>query len=178
MSLIAPLIWLPSENILFRSSPNNLIAIFAFVPDSIASIRWLIGCPISMFAPVIVPNFSRTSATSSLRERSFNSNGASISETLTPNACSSNSARPVFRATVCISGIVINNSSARCPILLLSSSEIPGRELILIVNDPSLNEGRKLRPSVKNTPRATTKSPIVLPRVTRLCASTQVSAFS
>ena len=105
-------------------------------------------------------------------------NGASISETLTPNACSSNSARPVFRATVCISGIVINNSSARCPILLLSSSEIPGRELILIVNDPSLNEGRKLRPSVKNTPRATTKSPIVLPRVTRLCASTQVSAFS
>ena len=166
------------ENILFRSSPNSLMAIFAFVPDNMASIRWLIGCPISMFAPVIVPSFSRTSATSSLRERSPSSNGASISDTFTPNACSSSSARPVLRATVCISGMVNSNSSARCPILLLSSSEIPGRELILIVNEPSLKEGRKLRPSVKNTPSATMKRAIVPPSVTRLCASTQDSAFS
>ena len=174
---IAPFIWLPRENILFRSSPNSLMAILALVPLSIASIRWLMGCPISIFAPVMVPNFSSTSAISSVRERSFSSNGASISDTFTPKACSSSSARPVLRATVCISGMDSRSSSARCPILSLSSSEIPGNELMLIVNDPSLNGGRNERPKVKKNPRAMMNSPMVLPKVTRLWDNTQVSAF-
>ena len=149
---------------------------FAFVPDNMASIRWLIGWPISILAPIIVPSFSRTSANISLRERSFNSNGASISETFTPSACSSSSARPVLRATVCISGMVSSNSSARCPILSLSSKEIPGSEEILIVNDPSLNGGRKERPSVKKQISATTNKPMVPPNTLFLCPSTKVSA--
>ena len=165
---IAPFISLPKENILFKSSPKSLIAILAFVPDSIASIRWLIGWPISIFAPVIVPSFSRTSAMSSLRERSFSSNGASISEVFTPRACSSSSARPVLRATVCISGIVNSNISARCPILLLSSREIPGSEDILMVNEPSLKGGKKERPNVKKHPKATINRAMVLPNVIRL----------
>ena len=45
---------------------------------------------------------------------------------------------------------------------------MPGSELILMVNEPSLNEGRKLRPSVKNTPKAIRKRTMVLPSVTRL----------
>lgn len=73
-----------------------------------------------MFAPVIVPSFSRTSATSSLRGRSSVQTVPRFPKTFTPSACSSSSARPVLRATVCISGIVSSNSSARCPILLLS----------------------------------------------------------
>ena len=148
----------------------------AFVPLSIASIRWLIGWPISTFAPTIVPNFSRTSATNSLRERSFNSNGASISETFTPSACSSSSARPVLRATVCISGMLSSNSSARCPILSLSSNEMPGKEDMLIVNEPSLKGGRNERPNVKKHTRATTNKPIVLPSTIFLCPSTNANA--
>ena len=147
----------------FKSSPNSLIAILAFVPDSMASIRWLIGWPISTLAPTIVPSFSRTSATSSLRERSFSSNGASISDTFTPKACSSSSARPVLRATVCISGMESSSSSARCPILSLSSSEMPGRDDMLIVNEPSLNGGRNERPNVKKQASATANRPMVPP---------------
>ena len=142
-----------------------------------ASIRWLIGCPISTLAPTIVPNLVRTSAMSSLRDRSFNSNGASISETFTPRACSSSSARPVLRATVCISGIESNNSSARCPILSLSSNEMPGREEMLMVNDPSLKGGKKERPNVKKQINATINRPIVLPNTLFLCSSTKVSAI-
>ena len=78
----------------------------------------------------------------------------------------------LFASTI----VALTLTPVLCSYLLGSNKT--NKELILIVNDPSLNEGRKLRPSVKNTPRATTKSPIVLPRVTRLCASTQVSAFS
>ncbi|CDE04372.1 unknown [Bacteroides uniformis CAG:3] len=173
---MALLISLPRVNMRFRSSPNSLMAMFAFVPDSMASIRWLIGWPISTFAPTMVPSFSRTSATSSLRERSFNSNGASISETFTPRACSSSSARPVLRATVCISGMESSSSSARCPILSLSSREMPGSEEILMVNEPSLKGGRNERPRVKKQPSATTNSPIVPPSTPFLCPNTKVSA--
>ena len=143
---IAALIWFPTVNIRFKSVPNSLIAIFASVPESIASIRWEIGCPISILAPLIVDNFLRTSFITSSRLRSCNSKGASISETFTPKACSSNSARPVFRATVFISGTCNSNASARRPIWSDSSKEIPGSELTLIVKEPSLNGGKKLRP--------------------------------
>ena len=167
---------LPNENMRFRSSPNSLMAMLAFVPDSMASMRWLMGWPISTLAPTIVPSFSRTSATSSLRERPFSSNGASISDTFTPKACSSSSARPVLRATVCISGMESSSSSARCPILSLSSSEMPGREDMLMVNEPSLKGGRKERPSVKKQTSATANRPTVPPSTLFLCPSTKVSA--
>ena len=39
------------------------------------------------------------------------------------------------------------------PIWSLSSRDIPGNALILIVSEPSLKEGRKLRPNVNNTPK-------------------------
>lgn len=175
MSPVISLICLPSENIRFRSSPNSLMAMLALVPESMASMRWLMGCPISMFAPVMPPSFSRTSAINSWRERSFNSKGASSSDTFTPKACSSSSARPVFRATVCISGICNNNSSALRPMRSLSSSETPGSVLRLIVNEPSLKEGRKLCPSVKKHPSAMRNKATVLPSVTRLCFSTHTS---
>ena len=142
-SLICP----PMLYNLFRSFPNSLMAIFAFVPESMASIRWEIGWPISMFTPFSSPSRWRTSAKNSSRERSSSSKGASISETFTPRACSSNSARPVLRATVCISGISRRIFSAIRPMLSDSSREIPGMVLMLIVSDPSLNGGRKLRPS-------------------------------
>ena len=52
-SLTASFIWLPMANIRFRSSPNSLMAMLACVPLNMASIRWLMGCPISMLAPVM-----------------------------------------------------------------------------------------------------------------------------
>ena len=130
-----------------------------------------------MLAPLMVDNFSRTSFITASRLRSFKTNGASISDTFTPKACSSSSARPVLRATVWISGTCISNSSARRPISSDSSREMPGRELTLIVNEPSLNGGRKLRPSVKNIPNATRNRPIVHPNTIFLCANAPFKAL-
>ena len=175
---MASFIWLPISNILLRSSPNSLMAILACVPLSMASIRWLIGWPISILAPVITESFFLTSLSISSCERSFSSNGASISDTFTPSACSSSSARPVFLATVCISGIDSRIFSARRPILSDSSSDIPGKELMFIVSEPSLNFGRKLWPRVKNNPRAATKSIAVEATTGRLWASAHVSQCS
>ena len=123
------------------------MAILTLDPDNIALIRWVIGVPISIFTPGITFIFSRISANTSSFERLSSTNGASISEVFTPNACSSSSARPVLRPTVCTSGTDNRISSAIRPILSDSSSEIPGRVLMLIVNEPSLNGGRKLRPN-------------------------------
>ena len=58
-----------------------------------------------------------------------------------------------------------------------SSSEMPGRVLTLIVNDPSLNEGRKLRPSVKKVPSAARKSTAVAESTLRLWLSAQSRAL-
>ena len=157
------LIWFPNKNILFKSVPNNLIAILARVPESIASIRWEIGCPISILTPGNTFIFSRISTKTSSLDRLSSSKGASISDTFTPKACSSNSARPVFRATVFISGIESKISSAIRPILSDSSIEIPGIVLMLIVNEPSLNGGKKLLPNVKNMITAATRTPPVIP---------------
>ena len=114
------------------------------------------GWPISILAPGISESFSRISRTISPRVRSLSVYGASISETLTPNECSSNSARPVLRAVVRTSGTDSINFSASAPILSLSSSDIPGRVEILMVIEPSLKDGRKLRPRVKNNAIAAT----------------------
>ena len=44
-----------------------------------------------------------------------------------------------------------------------SSSEMPGRVLTLMVNEPSLKGGKKLRPKVANKPTATTSATPVVP---------------
>ena len=89
-------------------------------------------------------------ATSSLL-RLLSTKGTSSSLVFIPKACSSSSARPVFRATSFTSGTCKSSFSASLPIWLLSSSEMPGSELMFMVNDPSLNGGKNERPSVKNT---------------------------
>ncbi len=47
---------------------------------------------------------------------------------------------------------------------------------MFIVNDPSLNGGRKLRPSEKNIASATATPPPVTPRTTRLCSNAHCKA--
>ena len=134
---MAAWICLPVRNMVFRSSPNSFTAIWACVPESMASMRCDIGCPISMFAPGMVDSFSLTSLATAPRVRPLSSiYGASISETLEPSACSSSSARPVLRATVLTSGTSRMSSSARRPMRSLSSRDMPGNALTLIVNDP------------------------------------------
>ena len=149
---------------------------FARVPESMASIRCDIGWPISTLTPGSVFSLALTSATTSFLERLPSSNGASISETLTPSACSSSSARPVFRATVFISGTVRRSSSALRPTLSDSSSDTPGRVLTLIVNEPSLNAGRKLLPRLKKIPNATANRARTAPKVVFLWEITHSSA--
>ena len=60
----------------------------------------------------------------------------------------------------------------------LSSSEMPGREEILMVKEPSLNLGRKLLPKQKNTPTATTNNAAVPTMTLRVLASTHSRARS
>ena len=96
-------------------------------------------------------------------ERLSRMNGASISDTFTPKACSSSSARPVLRPTVCISGTESRIFSAMRPILSDSARDIPGIVLTLIVKEPSLNGGKKLLPNVKNMITAATRTPPVIP---------------
>ncbi len=55
------------------------------------------------------------------------------------------------------SGTDMMMRSASRPTASLWSSDIPGSALRLMVNDPSLNAGRKLRPSVKNSATLTAK---------------------
>ena len=176
-SAMASLILLPIENISLRSSPNSFMAMLACVPLSMASILWLIGWPISIFAPAMEESLCLTSASSSSCDLPSSSKGASISDTFTPRACSSSSALPVLRATVWISGIESRSSSAWRPILSDSSSEMPGSELILMVNEPSLNGGRKLCPNVKNSPRATMNRARVEPTTVFLWESAHSKAL-
>ena len=58
----------------------------------------------------------------------------------------------------------------------LSSSEMPGSEDMLMVNEPSLNLGRKLLPKEKNVARAATSSTAVEPITHRVWPNTHVSA--
>lgn len=133
---IAALMLLPIENMRFRSVPKSLMAMLACVPESMASMRCEMGCPISTFTPGRVLSLARISASTSSFDRLPSSNGASISEVFTPKACSSSSARPVLRATVWISGTESSSSSVRRPMASDSSSEMPGSVLTLMVNDP------------------------------------------
>ena len=109
-----------------------------------------------MFAPASTESRWRMSSSTSSWLLPSSLNGASISLTFTPRACSSSSARPVLRATVFISGTSSSSCSARLPMASLSSSEMPGSEEMLMVNEPSLNAGKKLLPRQKNTTNAIT----------------------
>ena len=144
------------------------MAILALDPDNIALIRCVIGAPISIFTPGITFIFSRISVRTSSFERLSSINGASISEVFTPKACSSSSARPVFRPTVCTSGTERSISSAIRPILSDSSREIPGKVLMLTVNEPSLKGGRKLRPKEAIITNETIKMTPIAPKTTFL----------
>ena len=149
-SAMADLICRPMVYILFRSVPNTLMAMLDWVPESMASMRCEMGPPISRFTPGSTASFSRISATSWRLLLFFSTKGHSNSEQLTPKACSSSSARPVFRPTVRISGMLIRICSAWRPSRLDSSREMPGTELMAMVKEPSLKAGRKLRPSERN----------------------------
>ena len=140
-----------------RSSPKSLMAMLAFVPESMASIRCEMGWPTSTVSPFRSPSRWRTSARNSSRERLSSTNGASSSDAFTPRACSSSSARPVLRATVCISGISRRISSTIRPMRSDSSSDTPGIVATLMVSEPSLKGGRKLLPKVLKTMAAPTK---------------------
>ena len=148
----------PVSCILLRSSPKIFMAMLDWVPDSMASIRCDMGCPISMFTPGMTESLLRISFITCSLLRSERVNGASISEVFTPRACSSSSARPVLRATLFISGTVSSISSANFPVLSLSSNDSPGNALMFIVKEPSLNVGRKLRPIVKRAAMEMIKS--------------------
>ena len=115
-----------------------------------------------MLTPGISSKRLRISAITSSFERSERTKGASISELFTPRACSSSSARPVFLATVFISGIWRRIFSTLPPILSDSSRDIPGIVLTFIVNDPSLNGGKKLLPRLKKTTKARTSNAPVM----------------
>lgn len=116
-------------------------------------------------------NRCRTSANTSARLRSFNTNGTSISEVSVPRACSSNSARPLLRDTTTTSGTFINSASASSAIRTLSSSEVPGIAEIEIAIDPSLNGGRKFRPKVAKIPPAPTNSTTATTTTAQRCRS-------
>ena len=163
--------------IVCRSSPNSFIAILARVPDSMASMRWVIGAPTSTIIPGTSCSLCLTSSSTSSFERSPSTNGASISDTFTPRACSSSSARPVFLPTVFISGIVSSSFSTRCPMRSDSSSDTPGSVLTFIVNEPSLNGGRKLRPSDRNSTIVTRTTAAAAPSMPRLWLSAAERAF-
>ena len=156
-------------NIVFRSVPKSLMAMLDCVPLSMASMRCEMGWPISILTPDNVFNLFLTSSINSDLLRSCSSNGASISDVLTPKACSSSSALPVFRATFLISGTESRSFSASRPIRSLSSRDSPGSVLTLMVSEPSLNEGRKLRPRVKKSAMAIIRQPPVHPKIQRLC---------
>ena len=151
MSCVACCICMPSECSVVRSGPKILMAMPALVPDSMASIRCEMGCPISTFTPGSVRSLARMSAITSSLLRSFSAKGTSISLVFTPKACSSSSARPVLRATSFTSGTCNSSFSACSPMRSLSSNDTPGSVLTLMVNEPSLKGGKNERPKLKNS---------------------------
>ncbi len=167
MSTIELLIWLPSVNILFKSVPKILMAMFALVPESMWSMRCPSGCPTVAAIPGIRAIVSRTSAINSSRLRSSSLKFASISALFTVCECSSNSPRPVLLAVLSISSIVNNSVSTKLPRRLLSSNEVPGWVTTDKVREPSLNSGKKLRPIEENT-KSETINMASVERITRL----------
>lgn len=166
----------PMANIRFRSSPKSLMRCWPSYRKAWRRSRCEIGWPISTLMPLTWERRSRTSAMNSARERSSSTNGASISEAFTPRACSSSSARPVLRATVWISGTVSRISSTVRPIRSLSGKEIPGWVAMLMVSEPSLNPGRKLRPIPRKSTTPATNNTHTEASTPRLCPITHCRA--
>ena len=135
----------------------------ALVPESMWSIRCPMGCPMVMLASETALNFSRTSFMNSSLLLSSKTKGASISAAFTPCACSSNSALPVLREVIEISGTDSRIFSILFPILFDSSSDMPGKLTALIVNVPSLNSGKKLRPKPNMRKIATMNNTMDIP---------------
>ena len=115
---------LPKANIRFKSSPNSLMAILAFVPDSMASIRWLIGWPISHWRRQSTQLFTY------IGHQLLRRNGLSARTELRFPIRSRPHVHPV-RRTSCLAGYGLyfgmesSNSSADVP-SCRSSSEMPG----------------------------------------------------
>ena len=161
---MAPLISLPRVNMRFRSSPNSLMAMFAFLYRIAWRLYWWleIGWPISTFVPTMVPSFSRISLHTSCCARAvFNHNGASIQRRLPQSVFVQLCTSRFTGHGLYFWGMESSSSSARCPIFVAFFQEMPGSEEILMVNEPSLKGGRNERPRVKKQPSATTNSPIV-----------------
>ena len=177
MPLIFSLMSLPRAYISPKLLPNTLIAMLACVPESMASIRCVIGAPTSTAMPGTAASFSRTSASTSSLSRPASSKGASISDVFTPSACSSSSARPVLRPTVFISGTESNRRSTLWPILSDSSKDMPGSVVTLMVNEPSLNGGKNPLPMVQNRAMAATKAQAVVASTAFFLPITHCRAF-
>ena len=56
-----------------------------------------------------------------------------------------------------------------------SSSEMPGKVVTLMVNEPSLKGGKKFRPKVQSQPSASTRLTAERPTTKRLCLTTTAS---
>ena len=142
-----------------RSSPKILSAISARTPESMWSSRCEIGWP-TLTLTGSTARRPRMSVTSSGLGRDPGFRSISRSEEWTPSACSSSSARPVRRPMDFTSCISRSSRSATSPIRLLSASEMPGLKVMLTVNEPSLNGGRKVRGrKVAASPAAATARP-------------------
>ena len=78
-----------------------------------------------------------------------------ISEAFTPSACSSSSARPVRRPKLSTPFTFLIRSSTIPAMAFDVSSDVPGGRSTLTCTQPSLNGGRKSRPSWVTTPMLT-----------------------
>ena len=149
-----------------RSCPNSFTATCARIPDMMWSRRCEIGCPTMTATPAMCARRSRTSAITASRSRPPVLRLTSISEELTPSACSSSSARPVRRDVCATSGISRSIRSAIFPSRLDSVSVVPGSESRLTVRVPSANGGRNSPPIWVNAPIDTATPSAVPPRTT------------
>ena len=154
------------------------MAILARVPESIWSMRCPSGCPTVKAIPGIPDSLLRTSAKNSSRGRPLRVKLTSTSALLTVCECSSSSPRPVRRHVLPTSGIDNISFSTRLPSLLDSPREVPGCVTTESVKAPSLNSGKKLRPKLRKTSRATTKNPTTGNTTHFLCCKAHISDFS
>ena len=134
----------------------------ACVPLTMWSMRWPSGCPTLVTTPGIEARRERTSAMKASLLRSDSWKLTSISAPLVACECSSSSPRPVRREVEVTSGMERSSFSNMRPNLLLSSNEMPGLATAAMVREPSLNGGRKSRPTVNKRPMATNRSATVV----------------
>lgn len=137
-------------NILFKLLLNSLMVMLVLVFESMVLIWWLIGWFILIFVLVMVDNLVCILVISFWWEWFFNLNGVLILFMLIFNVCLFSLVCFVLWVMVCILGIDISNFFVWCFILFDFVKEIFGNELILMVNEFLLKDGRKLCFNVKN----------------------------